>query len=146
MHSAYVLTKEATGVCLRITFWKRRGGVNDVFDELGVCAAGRSLLQGKSIPQYGTLDRIEAGSGGSDGRFSGDCDDEDEDGCGGSGGGEAKKVLKVSKWNPDEANDRRRSRTHTENVRTAGASAAGSSAQSGPLTLSMICTLAALWW
>ena len=55
------------------------------------------LLQGKSIPQYGTLDRIEAGSGASDGRFSGDCDDEDEDGCAGSGGGQVKKVLRVSK-------------------------------------------------
>ncbi|XP_064166096.1 glypican-5a isoform X2 [Anguilla rostrata] len=68
--------------------------INQIMDKLKHI---NQLLQGKSIPQYGTLDRIEAGSGASDGRFSGDCDDEDEDGCGGSGGGEVKKVLKVSK-------------------------------------------------
>uniref|UniRef100_A0AAZ3Q6D2 Glypican 5a n=1 Tax=Oncorhynchus tshawytscha TaxID=74940 RepID=A0AAZ3Q6D2_ONCTS len=55
------------------------------------------LLQGKSIPKFGTLDLIETGSGNGEGRgYSGDCDD--EDGCGGSGGGEVKrKVMTVSK-------------------------------------------------
>lgn len=54
------------------------------------------LLQGKSIPKLGSLDQIETGSGDAEGRYSGDCDD--EDGCGGSGGGEHKrKVSRVSK-------------------------------------------------
>uniref|UniRef100_A0A3P8V8U9 Glypican 5a n=1 Tax=Cynoglossus semilaevis TaxID=244447 RepID=A0A3P8V8U9_CYNSE len=54
------------------------------------------LLQGKSIPKLGSLDQIEAGSGDSEGRYSGDCDD--EDGCAGSGGGEVKgKTSRVSK-------------------------------------------------
>uniref|UniRef100_A0A8K9XX14 Glypican 5a n=1 Tax=Oncorhynchus mykiss TaxID=8022 RepID=A0A8K9XX14_ONCMY len=55
------------------------------------------LLQGKSIPKFGTLDLIETGSGHGEGRgYSGDCDD--EDGCSGSGGGEVKrKVMTVSK-------------------------------------------------
>ena len=54
------------------------------------------LLQGKSIPKLGSLDQIETGSGDAEGRYSGDCDD--EDGCGGSGGGENKrKVPRVSK-------------------------------------------------
>ncbi|XP_071017980.1 glypican-5-like [Oncorhynchus clarkii lewisi] len=58
------------------------------------------LLQGKSIPKFGTLDLIETGSGHGEGRgYSGDCDD--EDGCGGSGGGEVKrKVMTVSKLAP----------------------------------------------
>uniref|UniRef100_A0AAZ3R0V5 Glypican 5a n=1 Tax=Oncorhynchus tshawytscha TaxID=74940 RepID=A0AAZ3R0V5_ONCTS len=50
------------------------------------------LLQGKSIPKFGTLDLIETGSGNGEGRgYSGDCDD--EDGCGGSGGGEVKRKV-----------------------------------------------------
>lgn len=54
------------------------------------------LLQGKSIPKLGSLDQIETGSGDVEGRYSGDCDD--EDGCGGSGVGEVKRtVSRVSK-------------------------------------------------
>ncbi|CAL1603706.1 unnamed protein product [Knipowitschia caucasica] len=62
------------------------------------------LLQGKSIPKLGTLDQIETGSGDLEGRYSGDCDD--EDGCGGSGGDEVKrKVSRVSKLSPDVSRD-----------------------------------------
>ncbi|XP_077375836.1 glypican-5a [Festucalex cinctus] len=62
------------------------------------------LLQGKSIPKLGTLDQIETGSGDAEGRYSGDCDD--EDGCDGSGGGEiTKNIHRVSKLNPDESSD-----------------------------------------
>ncbi|XP_047436642.1 glypican-5a isoform X2 [Mugil cephalus] len=62
------------------------------------------LLQGKSIPKLGSLDQIETGSGDGEGRYSGDCDD--EDGCVGSGGGEVKrKVSRVSKPGPDVAGD-----------------------------------------
>ncbi|XP_061083149.1 glypican-5a isoform X2 [Conger conger] len=114
--------------------------INQVIDKLRHI---NQLLQGKSIPQYGTLDRIEAGSGGSDGRFSGDCDDEDEDGCAGSGGGEVKKVQRVSKWNPDKENDHRRSRTQTEMVDT---SATRSSADESPMTLTVLCVFAVVWW
>ncbi|XP_019731975.1 glypican-5a isoform X1 [Hippocampus comes] len=58
------------------------------------------LLQGKSIPKLGTLDQIETGSGDAEGRYSGDCDD--EDGCDGSGGAETEKnIQRVSKLNPD---------------------------------------------
>jgi len=54
------------------------------------------LLQGKSIPKLGSLDQIETGSGDAEGRYSGECDD--EDGCTGSGGGEVKrKDPRVSK-------------------------------------------------
>lgn len=54
------------------------------------------LLQGKSIPKLGSLDQIETGSGDAEGRYSGDCDD--EDGCGGSGAGENKRIVpRVSK-------------------------------------------------
>lgn len=56
----------------------------------------KKLLQGKSIPKLGSLDQIETGSGDAEGRYSGDCDD--EDGCAGSGAGEVKrKVSRVSK-------------------------------------------------
>ncbi|XP_077451232.1 glypican-5a isoform X2 [Stigmatopora argus] len=61
------------------------------------------LLQGKSIPKLGTLDQIETGSGDAEGRYSGDCDD--EDGCGGSGAGEITNIQKVSKLNPDMSTD-----------------------------------------
>nr|XP_061830719.1 glypican-5-like [Nerophis lumbriciformis] len=62
------------------------------------------LLQGKSIPKLGTLDQIETGSGDVEGRYSGDCDD--EDGCDGSGGGGVKKnIQRVSKLNPDVSSD-----------------------------------------
>nr|XP_057945672.1 glypican-5a isoform X2 [Doryrhamphus excisus] len=62
------------------------------------------LLQGKTIPKLGTLDQIETGSGDADGRYSGDCDD--EDGCDGSGGGVIKKnTQRVSKMNPDVSSD-----------------------------------------
>ncbi|KAJ8252926.1 hypothetical protein GJAV_G00207110 [Gymnothorax javanicus] len=115
--------------------------INQIIDKLKHI---NQLLQGKSIPQFGTLDRIEAGSGGSDGRYSGDCDD--EDGCGGSGGGEVKKVLRVSKWNPDKVNDHRRSHTQTENFEMGDRSSARSTAHSSPLTFSALCTFAVLWW
>ncbi|XP_045567200.1 glypican-5 [Salmo salar] len=56
--------------------------INQIIDKLKHI---NQLLQGKSIPKFGTLDLIETGSGNGEGRgYSGDCDD--EDGCGGSGG------------------------------------------------------------
>ncbi|XP_044056484.1 glypican-5a isoform X3 [Siniperca chuatsi] len=71
--------------------------INQIIDKLKHI---NQLLQGKSIPKLGSLDQIETGSGDAEGRYSGDCDD--EDGCGGSGGGENKrKVSRVSKcFNP----------------------------------------------
>uniref|UniRef100_A0A667WS53 Glypican 5a n=1 Tax=Myripristis murdjan TaxID=586833 RepID=A0A667WS53_9TELE len=67
--------------------------INQIIDKLKHI---NQLLQGKSIPKLGTLDQIETGSGDPEGRYSGDCDD--EDGCGGSGAGEVKrKVSRVSK-------------------------------------------------
>ncbi|XP_037607497.1 glypican-5a isoform X3 [Sebastes umbrosus] len=68
--------------------------INQIIDKLKHV---NQLLQGKSIPKLGSLDQIETGSGDAEGRYSGDCDD--EDGCGGSGGDEVKrKVSRVSKW------------------------------------------------
>lgn len=75
--------------------------INQIIDKLKHI---NQLLQGKSIPKLGTLDQIETGSGDSEGRYSGDCDD--EDGCGGSGGGDVKrKVSRVSKTSPDVSSD-----------------------------------------
>lgn len=75
--------------------------INQIIDKLKHI---NQLLQGKSIPKLGTLDRIETGSGDSEGRYSGDCDD--EDGCGGSGGGEVKRTIsRVSKTSPDVSSD-----------------------------------------
>ncbi|KAM6942836.1 glypican-5a [Xenentodon cancila] len=75
--------------------------INQVIDKLKHII---QLLQGKSIPKLGTLDQIETGSGDAEGRYSGDCDD--EDGCGGSGGGDVKKkVSRVSKLSPDVTGD-----------------------------------------
>lgn len=71
--------------------------INQIIDKLKHI---NQLLQGKSIPKLGSLDQIETGSGDTEGRYSGDCDD--EDGCVGSGGGEnKKKVPRVSKLSPD---------------------------------------------
>ncbi|XP_042277591.1 glypican-5a [Thunnus albacares] len=76
--------------------------INQIIDKLKHI---NQLLQGKSIPKLGTLDQIETGSGDAEGRYSGDCDD--EDGCGGSGGGEVKrKVQRVTKLSPDVTSDR----------------------------------------
>lgn len=83
------------------------------------------LLQGKSIPKYGTLDQIETGSGDGEGRYSGDCDD--EDGCGGSGGGDVKrKVQRVSKLSPDIINDHRRHHAQAEDPENASGSSSSS--------------------
>nr|XP_046246189.1 glypican-5a isoform X2 [Scatophagus argus] len=71
--------------------------INQIIDKLKHI---NQLLQGKSIPKLGSLDQIETGSGDAEGRYSGDCDD--EDGCGGSGGGEnKKKIPRVSKFPVD---------------------------------------------
>ncbi|XP_067442635.1 glypican-5a [Thunnus thynnus] len=76
--------------------------INQIIDKLKHI---NQLLQGKSIPKLGTLDQIETGSGDAEGRYSGDCDD--EDGCGGSGGGEVKrKIQRVTKLSPDVTSDR----------------------------------------
>ncbi|KAK5874119.1 hypothetical protein PBY51_019094 [Eleginops maclovinus] len=77
--------------------------INQIIDKLKHI---NQLLQGKSIPKLGSLDQIETGSGDADGRYSGDCDD--EDGCGGSGGDEVKrKVPRVSKLSPDVTGDQK---------------------------------------
>ncbi|XP_053269282.1 glypican-5a [Pleuronectes platessa] len=77
--------------------------INQIIDKLKHI---NQLLQGKSIPKLGSLDQIETGSGDGEGRYSGDCDD--EDGCGGSGGGDVKrKVSRVSKMSPDVTGDHR---------------------------------------
>ncbi|XP_015239570.1 PREDICTED: glypican-5 [Cyprinodon variegatus] len=72
--------------------------INQIIDKLKHI---NQLLQGKTIPKLGSLDQIEAGSGDSEGRYSGDCDD--EDGCAGSGGSEI--TRKVSKLSPDVTGD-----------------------------------------
>nr|XP_033486543.1 glypican-5a [Epinephelus lanceolatus] len=66
--------------------------INQIIDKLKHI---NQLLQGKSIPKLGSLDQIETGSGDLEGRYSGDCDD--EDGCGGSGGGEVQRKVRVTK-------------------------------------------------
>lgn len=77
--------------------------INQIIDKLKHI---NQLLQGKSIPKLGSLDQIETGSGDAEGRYSGDCDD--EDGCAGSGGGESsRKVSRVSKLSPDVSSDHR---------------------------------------
>lgn len=82
--------------------------INQIIDKLKHI---NQLLQGKSIPKLGTLDQIETGSGDTEGRYSGDCDD--EDGCGGSGGDEVKrKVSRVSKMSPDVSSDHRHHHRH----------------------------------
>ncbi|XP_041799591.1 glypican-5a [Chelmon rostratus] len=82
--------------------------INQIIDKLKHI---NQLLQGKSIPKLGSLDQIETGSGDTEGRYSGDCDD--EDGCGGSGGGENKrKVPRVSKLSPDVAGDHKHHHHH----------------------------------
>ncbi|XP_038557204.1 glypican-5a isoform X1 [Micropterus salmoides] len=82
--------------------------INQIIDKLKHI---NQLLQGKSIPKLGSLDQIETGSGDTEGRYSGDCDD--EDGCGGSGGGENKrKVSRVSKLSPDVTDDHKQQRHH----------------------------------
>ncbi|KAK6485744.1 glypican-5-like [Huso huso] len=73
--------------------------INQIIDKLKHV---NQLLQGKSIPKYGSLDMIETGSGDLLDQVSGDCDD--EDGCAGSGSGEVKKETKISKWIPDKMN------------------------------------------
>ncbi|XP_034536533.1 glypican-5a isoform X1 [Notolabrus celidotus] len=82
--------------------------INQIIDKLKHI---NQLLQGKSIPKLGSLDQIETGSGDGEGRYSGDCDD--EDGCAGSGGGESRrKVSRVSKLSPDVAGDHRHHHHH----------------------------------
>lgn len=77
--------------------------INQIIDKLKHI---NQLLQGKSIPKLGSLDQIETGSGDAEGRYSGDCDD--EDGCSGSGGGDVKrKVSRVSKLSPDVTGDQK---------------------------------------
>ncbi|TKS70281.1 Glypican-5 Secreted glypican-5 [Collichthys lucidus] len=82
--------------------------INQIIDKLKHI---NQLLQGKSIPKLGSLDQIETGSGDAEGRYSGDCDD--EDGCGGSGGGENRKnVPRVSKLSPDVTGDHKHHHHH----------------------------------
>ncbi|XP_034738014.1 glypican-5a [Etheostoma cragini] len=82
--------------------------INQIIDKLKHI---NQLLQGKSIPKLGSLDQIETGSGDAEGRYSGDCDD--EDGCGGSGGGEGKrKVSRVSNLSPDVTRDHKHHHHH----------------------------------
>uniref|UniRef100_A0A1A8MFV3 Glypican 5 n=5 Tax=Nothobranchius TaxID=28779 RepID=A0A1A8MFV3_9TELE len=80
--------------------------INQLIDKLKHI---NQLLQGKSIPKLGSLDQIETGSGDAEGRYSGDCDD--EDGCGGSGGGEVKRKI-VSNMSPDVTGDYRHHHYH----------------------------------
>ncbi|XP_028837392.1 glypican-5a [Denticeps clupeoides] len=76
--------------------------INQIIDKLKHI---NQLLQGKSIPKFGTLDQIETGSGDGEGHYSGDCDD--EDGCSGSGNGEVRRpILSNSKWTKETRNER----------------------------------------
>ncbi|XP_036951564.1 glypican-5a isoform X1 [Acanthopagrus latus] len=82
--------------------------INQIIDKLKHI---NQLLQGKSIPKLGSLDQIETGSGDAEGRYSGDCDD--EDGCGGSGAGENKRIVpRVSKLSPDVTGDHKHQHHH----------------------------------
>ncbi|XP_029974515.1 glypican-5a [Salarias fasciatus] len=83
--------------------------INQIIDKLKHI---NQLLQGKSIPKLGSLDQIETGSGDTEGRYSGECDD--EDGCSGSGGGEFKRkvVSRVSKLSPDVTGDHKHHHHH----------------------------------
>ncbi|XP_063068365.1 glypican-5a [Engraulis encrasicolus] len=92
--------------------------INQIIDKLKHI---NQLLQGKSIPKFGSLDEIETGSGDREGRYSGDCDD--EDGCWGSGNGDGKRtVQRVSKLTPEKTNSNRHHH-HTKTVFGVGASA-----------------------
>ncbi|XP_049905126.1 glypican-5a [Epinephelus moara] len=81
--------------------------INQIIDKLKHI---NQLLQGKSIPKLGSLDQIETGSGDLEGRYSGDCDD--EDGCGGSGGGEVQRKVRVTKLSPDVTGDHKHHHHH----------------------------------
>lgn len=79
--------------------------INQVIDKLKHI---NQLLQGRSIPKFGTLDRIETGSG--DG-YSGDCDD--EDGCWGSGSGpKDRRIIPI--LTPENSNNHRYHHPQTE--------------------------------
>ncbi|KAJ0056593.1 hypothetical protein NL108_010523 [Boleophthalmus pectinirostris] len=111
--------------------------INQIIDKLKHI---NQLLQGKSIPKLGTLDQIETGSGDSEGRYSGDCDD--EDGCSGSGGGEVKrKGSRVSKTSPDAPSDQDPHHGRHHHSPSAKDPGVKSSSRSGALTAAMLVLL-----
>ncbi|XP_012696070.2 glypican-5a [Clupea harengus] len=116
--------------------------INQIIDKLKHI---NQLLQGKSIPKFGTLDEIETGSGDREGRYSGDCDD--EDGCWGSGNGDVKRtVQRVSKLTPEKTNSHRHHHTKTEDFEN-GASAGSRVGTLGAcLALIWTCALTVLSW
>ncbi|KAG1938006.1 glypican-5 [Pimephales promelas] len=103
--------------------------INQVIDKLKHI---NQLLQGRSIPKLGTLDRIETGSG--DG-YSGDCDD--EDGCWGSGNGAAERRRIVTILTPENTNNHR---YHHPQTKDFDQMKSGSGVtHTGPLALVSIC-------
>lgn len=116
--------------------------INQVIDKLKHI---NQLLQGKSIPKFGSLDEIETGSGDREGRYSGDCDD--EDGCWGSGNGEVKRtILRGSKLTPEKTNNHRHHSPKSETVGTGASASFSSSTLAVFVTLIWTCVLTLLSW
>lgn len=101
VHCSHNHTRESflVLICIFVIAWIKMNVFTIIWLDcvwLTVASVFLQLLQGKSIPKFGSLDEIETGSGDPEGRYSGDCDD--EDGCWGSGNGDVKKaILRVSK-------------------------------------------------
>ncbi|KAG5262151.1 hypothetical protein AALO_G00292770 [Alosa alosa] len=116
--------------------------INQIIDKLKHI---NQLLQGKSIPKFGTLDEIETGSGDREGHYSGDCDD--EDGCWGSGNGDVKRtILRISKLTPEKTNSHRHHHTNTVDVENGASDGSRAGTQGVCLALIWTCALTLLSW